>query len=231
MRGSNAGAVIARINPIIRGWSAYYRGVVSSKMFSSMDHYMWRLTCRWARHTHPKKPKKWIVRRYFGRFNKFRNDRWVFGDPRPLLGDRATASPTWSSSPGPHRPAHAGHGRGVSGRPRPGRLLGRTATQGQTPTGQLQPAPARQAGRPLPAVRGPSLTADQPPQSPREWERWWLGVVKRAIAADYLTHYGRAGRSDGNRTRLIHASCHRSLRARERRSPADRLPATPSGLA
>ena len=31
--------------------------------------------------------------RYFGRFNKFRNDRWVFGDPRPRRDD-AAASPT-----------------------------------------------------------------------------------------------------------------------------------------
>ena len=44
---------------------------------------MWRLTYRWARHSHPNKPKQWIVDRYFGRFNKFRNDRWVFGDPDP----------------------------------------------------------------------------------------------------------------------------------------------------
>jgi hypothetical protein len=25
-------------------------------------------------------PKHWIVDRYFGRFNKARQDRWVFGD-------------------------------------------------------------------------------------------------------------------------------------------------------
>ena len=42
------------------------------------------------------------------------------------------------------------------------------------------------------------LTVDQPPQSPSEWERWWLGVVKRAIAADYLTHHGRAAWSDAD---------------------------------
>ena len=33
LRGSNAAAVIAALNPIIRGWAAYYRGVVSSKIF------------------------------------------------------------------------------------------------------------------------------------------------------------------------------------------------------
>ena len=29
LRGGNAMAVIARLNPVIRGWAAYYRGVVS----------------------------------------------------------------------------------------------------------------------------------------------------------------------------------------------------------
>ncbi|MGH3925623.1 MAG: group II intron reverse transcriptase/maturase, partial [Pseudonocardiaceae bacterium] len=56
LRGSNAMAVIARLNPIIRGWAAYYRGVVSSRIFSSLDNYVWRLTYKWATHTHPTKP-------------------------------------------------------------------------------------------------------------------------------------------------------------------------------
>ncbi|MEV6341495.1 group II intron maturase-specific domain-containing protein [Nocardia vinacea] len=81
-RGSNAEAVIARLelNPIIRGWAAYYRNVVSSKIFNDLDHYLWRLTYKWARHTHPNKPTRWVVRRYFGAFNRSRRDRWVFGD-------------------------------------------------------------------------------------------------------------------------------------------------------
>lgn len=72
------------------------------------------------------------------------------------------------------------------------------------------------------------LTPDQRPQSPREWERWWLSIVKRVIAADYLTHHGRGGAPDGNPTRLINTSCHRSLRARGGTRPA---PATSSRLA
>ena len=47
-RGSNALALIARLNPIIRGWAAYYRGAVSSKLFGALDHYVWWLTYRWA---------------------------------------------------------------------------------------------------------------------------------------------------------------------------------------
>lgn len=80
LRGSNAGAVLARLNPIIRGWAAYYRPVVSSKTFCSLDNYVWKLTYKWATYSHPNKSKTWTVDRYFGRFNKFRNDRWVFGD-------------------------------------------------------------------------------------------------------------------------------------------------------
>jgi RNA-directed DNA polymerase len=44
LRGANAAAVISRINPIIRGWTAYYRGVVSSSTFSALDNYLWALT-------------------------------------------------------------------------------------------------------------------------------------------------------------------------------------------
>lgn len=80
LRGSNAAAVISRLNPIIRGWAAYYRTVVSSEAFNDLDHYLWKLTYKWAKHSHPNKPTRWIVRRYFGTFNTSRRDRWVFGD-------------------------------------------------------------------------------------------------------------------------------------------------------
>src|SRR5260370_40666018 len=37
-------------------------------------------TPRSACWSHPNKPRHWIIGRYFGKFSKFRNDRWVFGD-------------------------------------------------------------------------------------------------------------------------------------------------------
>jgi RNA-directed DNA polymerase len=80
LRGANAGAVLKKINPIVRGWSAYYRTVVSSEIFTALDNHMWKLAYKWAKHSHPNKPKHWISDKYFGRFNKSRNDRWVFGD-------------------------------------------------------------------------------------------------------------------------------------------------------
>src|SRR6266567_622105 len=80
LRGGNAMAVIARLGPVIRGWAACYRGVVSCKTFGSLDDYLWKLSYKWATWRHNNKPKRWIAGRYFGKYCKFRNDRWVFGD-------------------------------------------------------------------------------------------------------------------------------------------------------
>src|SRR5262249_36579100 len=66
LRGANARAVIKRLNPIIRGWAAYNRGVVSSETFSALDAYVWKLAYKWARYTHPNKPPSWVIARYFG---------------------------------------------------------------------------------------------------------------------------------------------------------------------
>src|SRR5438067_5946385 len=65
LRGSNAQAVIKRLNPIIRGWANYYRTQVSSEAFNALDAYLWRLTWKWANYSHPNKPKPWIFARYY----------------------------------------------------------------------------------------------------------------------------------------------------------------------
>jgi len=80
LRGLNAVAVITTLSPIIRGWAAYYRTVVSSEVFGSLDAYLWSLLYKWARWRHRNKPRRWVVARYFGKYCKFRNDHWVFGD-------------------------------------------------------------------------------------------------------------------------------------------------------
>jgi RNA-directed DNA polymerase len=224
LRGSNAGAVIARLNPIIRGWAAYYRGVVSSKIFSELDNQMWWLTWRWAYHSHSAKPKKWIARRYYGRFNKFRNDQWVFGNRDHVVNDRGDVAHlvkfSWT--------AIVRH-QLVTGRVSPDdpTLVDYWATRRRKVKPPLDGYNlrllARQDGR-CPLCRDHLITPDQPPQSPYDWERWWLSIVRRAIAAEYLTHHGQGDASDGNRTRLTHTSCHRRLRARKRRNPAPSRP-------
>ena len=69
------------------------------------------------------------------------------------------------------------------------------------------------------------LSAEQPPQSPAQWEQWWLRVTRKAIAASYLACRGMPSPPDGERTSLVHVSCHR-------RKPEPQLPPdTPSRLA
>jgi RNA-directed DNA polymerase len=68
--------VIARLNPIIRGWANYHQNQVATKTFKKVDNLTWRRLWRWARRRHPKKSKTWIKIRYFVT-EGMRN--WVFG--------------------------------------------------------------------------------------------------------------------------------------------------------
>ena len=219
LRGSNAAAVIATLNPVIRGWAAYYRGAVSSRVFSSLDDYMWKLTWKWATWRHNNKPKRWIAGRYFGKFNTFRNARWVFGDRD---SGACLVKFSWTNierhvpvtgAASPDDPALASYWaeRRRKARPPLDRYTLRLLT--------------RQDGH-CPLCGDHLLSPDQPPQSPWQWEQWWLRVTRRAIAASYLTHHGRPGPADGDQTRLVHASCQRALHARQHRKPALQ-PATP----
>jgi RNA-directed DNA polymerase len=54
------------------------------------------------------------------------------------------------------------------------------------------------------------ITPDQPPQTPKGWERWFLRVTKKAIEADYLAHHDTPRAARSKRTHLVHATCSRS---------------------
>jgi RNA-directed DNA polymerase len=231
LRGSNAMAIIARLNPIIRGWAAYYRGVVSSKIFTALDHYVWWLTYRWARRSHPKKSKKWIVRRYFGRFNKSRNDRWIFGARDDPINDRGDipylVKFSWTLIV-----RHQLVAGGAS--PDDPDLTQYWAARRRKVLPPLDDFIARLLTRQdarCPLCWQHLISPDRPPNSPHAWEQWWHGVIKRAIAVEHLAHHERDQTVGMNRTRLMHASCYRSLQARQRRSPTSPSLATSSGLA
>ena len=202
-RGASVAAVLAKIVPIVRGWIAYYRTVVSSRVFRALTEYLWKLTYKWACWSHPNKPKRWIVGQYYRKFDKFRNDRWVFGDrvtgaylPKPAWTEivrhtlvKGTASPD--------DPALAGYWAQRRRKVKPPldnytvRLL------------------SRQDGRC--SLCGENLiTPDQPPQTPEGWERWFLWVTKKAIEADYLVCHDTPTAARNKRTHLVHATCHRS---------------------
>jgi RNA-directed DNA polymerase len=82
LRGQSVPSVLKLLNPMIRGWANYFRTVVASEVFHGMDHWMHLRTVRSVKHMHPTKSKKWRVQRYWGKLNKERDDRWVFGDKR-----------------------------------------------------------------------------------------------------------------------------------------------------
>ncbi|URN05014.1 group II intron reverse transcriptase/maturase [Actinomadura madurae] len=216
LRGSNGQAVIQELNPIIKGWAAYYRTVVSSKVFDDLDDYVWWLTWRWARRSHPGKPGRWLYRQYYGKFNTLRNDRWVFGHQ---ASGRYMVKFSWTRIV-----RHIAVQGGAS--PDDPALDDYWATRRKRTTPPLDGYTlnllTRQDGR-CPLCGEPLLSADQPPQSPRDWEKWWLQVSRKAIAASYLTHHGGSGPPDTTPTSLVHDSCRRRLIASQRRNTAGRL--------
>jgi RNA-directed DNA polymerase len=82
LRGHSIKAVLWKLNPIIRGWANYNRTSVASRLFKKLDNWMFRRALRYTKHTHPNKSWKWVRKRYWGRWNKERDDNWVFGDKR-----------------------------------------------------------------------------------------------------------------------------------------------------
>ncbi len=210
LRGSNARAVIAKLNPIIRGWAAYYRTVVSKKIFVALDAHVWWLAFKWGVRTHRNKPKSWVTARYFGKFNPARQDRWVFGDRdsgtyltkfawtkivRHQMVD-GFASPDdpdltyyWSRrrSKQHHPPLNKDRRRLLS----------------------------RQQGR-CPLCGNLLLPGGRQPQHPDEWERW-ITATRNAVRARTLTlQAGPAGPDDRTALFLVHADCARH-HARQRR--------------
>jgi RNA-directed DNA polymerase len=213
LRGANAAAVIAALSPVIRGWAAYYRIAVSSRVFAALDAHLWRLTWKWARYRHANKLRSWVKAQYYGKFHKFRNDQWVFGDRGSgayllkFAWTPITRHTMVKGGASPDDPALAQY------------WAARRRTVKPPLDSYTLHLLTKQDGR-CPLCGEHLLTPDQPPQSPAQWERWWLQVTRQAITHDYLVHHARPGPSRGDQTRLVHASCHRRHRACQRRNPA-----------
>lgn len=74
LRGATQEKVIKALNPRIRGWSNYYRRVVSKQAFSKLDHQLHWVLRRWAMRRHPNKTGKWTFHRYWS----YPDTRWEF---------------------------------------------------------------------------------------------------------------------------------------------------------
>jgi RNA-directed DNA polymerase len=214
LHGANAEAMITKLNPVIRGWAAYYRTVVSKEIFSALDHHVWRLTYRWALRTHPNKSKRWVKVRYFGSFHPSRRDLWVFGDRdsgrylvkfswtpivrHTLVKDRAsTDDPALTSYWAARR------------------------RRGKPPLGPFFLRLLRSQNGRCPGCGDLLLHADREPQSPQEWEQW-LTSLRKAIRRSAVT--SPDGPPDEQARFLIHAHCARRRAAGPILLPARALP-------
>jgi RNA-directed DNA polymerase len=57
-------ALIHRLNPMLRGWCAYFRYGVSSATFGYLAQFTWRRVLHWLRKRHPRTGWKALRRRY-----------------------------------------------------------------------------------------------------------------------------------------------------------------------
>ncbi len=201
LRGSNADAVIAKLNPVITGWAAYYRIGVSKRVFAALDAHVWKRVYKWARFTHANKPMRWVRARYFGAFHPSRQDTWVFGSRDTGFYLRKFA---WTPIVR-HRMVDGGAS------PDDPTLIDYWAQRRRRSSPPLGTATMRllqlQHGR-CPLCRGLLLDTDHEPQSPREWEQW-LAATRKAIRARAIVVWAAGTPDERVANRLIHTHCHR----------------------
>ncbi len=205
--GANAAAVLRKLVPIIRGWAAYYRTVVASKVFTGLDDYMWKLVYKWAKRAHPLKSKDWIVKRYFGRFNRARRDRWVFGD---RASGAYLVKFAWT---GIVRHVLV---KGAASRDDPSLVEywdKRRRRRAPPPMDKTSLALAfRQKGL-CPLCRQALIVgAEYEPDSPREWIEWFA-ASKKMLNKHHFEYRREGGTDEKTNLRLVHADCHRQLHA------------------
>lgn len=67
--------LIGLLNPVIRGWANYHRGIVAKEVFRKVDSDIWSALWRWARRRHTRKGRRWIAKRYW---HAIGGRKWVF---------------------------------------------------------------------------------------------------------------------------------------------------------
>jgi RNA-directed DNA polymerase len=84
-RGAPQAALIAALNPIIRGWTLYYRTSVAKVIFNRLDMQIGYMLVQWAYRRHASKSRGWCRARYWKR----QNIRTSFSDGTSTLINHA----------------------------------------------------------------------------------------------------------------------------------------------
>jgi RNA-directed DNA polymerase len=75
LNGTKQEDVITKLNPILRGFANYYKGVVSKETFSYISHRVWQYLWCWAKRRHPNKNTTWVRKTYF---KTVKGNKWTF---------------------------------------------------------------------------------------------------------------------------------------------------------
>jgi RNA-directed DNA polymerase len=71
-----SGKLIQKLNPMIRGWASYHRGVCSTENYRQTDYQIFKALWSWARRRHPKnKNAQWVRKKYFRTYGR---RTWTF---------------------------------------------------------------------------------------------------------------------------------------------------------
>ena len=64
-RGIPAHGLIRLLNPVIRGWSNYHKGICAKRTFAKLGTFIYWQLKRWAKYQHGNRNRWWIYWRYF----------------------------------------------------------------------------------------------------------------------------------------------------------------------
>jgi RNA-directed DNA polymerase len=94
-KAASQATLIKQLNPVITGWTNYYKTVNSSKVFKYCDHLTYQQLRVWSLQRHPNKNTDWVINKYW---HSIGNRNWVFhsqdGFTLKLHGDTQSVNHT-----------------------------------------------------------------------------------------------------------------------------------------
>jgi RNA-directed DNA polymerase len=98
--------LLERTNPLLRGWSNYFRHGVSKATFSYLDTFAWRRVVGWLRRKHHRRNWRWLRRRYLPRWRPTEGSVTLFNPAKVTVSRyryRGSCIPTpWTSMENRH---------------------------------------------------------------------------------------------------------------------------------